>query len=68
MNLTNTNCVGQNELYKVVSTPTGVQSQTGDFREPDYIETNNKSHGEYNHGIFCVTGNDLDYIDIDDLL
>lgn len=26
-----------------------------------------KSHGEYNHGIFCATGNDSDYIDIDDL-
>lgn len=29
--------------------------------------TDNESHGEYNQGIFCVTGNDLDYIDIDDL-
>ena len=27
----------------------------------------NKSHGECNHGIFCVTGNDSDYIDIEDL-
>lgn len=60
-------CVGQNELYKVVSTPTGVQSQTGDYKEPDYIDADNESHGEYNHGIFCVTGKDSDYIDIDDL-
>ncbi len=29
--------------------------------------TDNESHGEYNQGIFCVTGKDLDYIDIDDL-
>lgn len=27
----------------------------------------NDSHGECNHGIFCVTGKDSDYIDIDDL-
>lgn len=60
-------CVGQDELYKVVSTPTGVQSQTGDYKEPDYIDADNESHGEYNHGIFCVTGKDSDYIDIDDL-
>ncbi len=27
----------------------------------------NESHDNSNHGIFCVTGNDLDLIDIDDL-
>lgn len=27
----------------------------------------NESHGECNHELFCVTGNDSDYIDIDDL-
>ena len=27
----------------------------------------NESHGECNHELFCVTGNDPDYIDIDDL-
>ena len=27
----------------------------------------NKSHGECNHEIFCVNGNDSDFIDIDDL-
>ena len=27
----------------------------------------NDAHGECNHGIFCVTGNDSDYIDIEDL-
>lgn len=36
MNLTNTDCLEQDELCKVVSTPTGVQSQTGDYNEPDY--------------------------------
>ena len=44
MNLTNIDCVGQDELCK------------------------NESHDEYNHGLFCVTEKDLDYIDIDDLL
>ena len=29
--------------------------------------TDNKSHGEDNHGIFCVTGNDSGLVDIDDL-
>lgn len=41
--LTNTDCMGQNDLCK------------------------NESHGECNHGIFCVTGKDSDYIDIEDL-
>ena len=41
MNLTNIDCVGHNDLCKVVSTPTGVQSKTGDYKEPDYIEANN---------------------------
>lgn len=27
----------------------------------------NESHCECNHELFCVTGKDLDYIDIDDL-
>ena len=26
-----------------------------------------ESHGENNHGIFCVTGNDSDFIDIDSI-
>lgn len=36
-------------------------------REPVYIETDNVSHGECNHKLFCVNGNDSDYIDIEDL-
>ena len=67
MNLTNTDCVEQDELCKVVSTPTGVQSQTGDYNEPDYIEVDNESHGECNHELFCITGKDSDYIDIYEL-
>ena len=43
MNLTNTDCVGQDDLCK------------------------NKSHENNNHGIFCVTGKDSEFIDIDDL-
>ena len=27
----------------------------------------NESPGEYNHELFCVTRNDSDYIDIEDL-
>lgn len=26
-----------------------------------------ESHDKSNHGIFCIDGNDSDYIDIDDL-
>ncbi len=53
---------------KVVSTPTGVQSKTGDYKEPDYIDTDNESHGgEIPCELFCITGKDSDYIDIDDL-
>ena len=44
MNLTNTDCVGHNDLCK------------------------NESHGrKSDRELFCVTGNDSDYIDIDDL-
>lgn len=68
MNLANMDCVGQDELCKVVSTPTGVQSQTGDYNEPDYIDADNESHGgEIPCELFCITGKDSDYIDIDDL-
>lgn len=31
------------------------------------IEVNNESHGNNDHGIFCVTGKDSDYIDMDDI-
>lgn len=31
------------------------------------IEVDNESHGEYNHELFCVTGNNSDYIDIDSI-
>ena len=33
--------MGQNDLCKVVSTPSGVQSKTGDYNEPDYMESDN---------------------------
>ena len=68
MNMANTDSVGQDDLCKVVSTPTGAQSQTGDYKEPDYIDTDNESHGgEIPCELFCVTGKDSDYIDIEDL-
>ena len=54
MNLTNIDCVGHNDLCKVVS--------------PNYSDSaDNESHDNSSHGIFCVTGKDSDYIDIDDL-
>ena len=73
--LTNIGCVGQNELYKVVVTNNSETPKqdidvykTGDYKEPDYIETDNESHGgKIPCELFCVTGKDLDCIDIDDL-
>lgn len=59
--------MGQDEFCKVVSTPIGVQFKTGDYKEPDYIEADIESHDNNNHGIFCVTGNDLELVNIDDL-
>ena len=71
--LVNTDYVGQNELCKVeLSNNYKAEKQdtckTGDHKEPDYIEADNESHGgEIPCELFCVTGNDLGYIDIEDL-
>ncbi len=73
--LVNTDCVGQDDLCKVVppkNSETPKQDieiyKTGDYIEPDYIEANNESHGgKIPCELFCVTGKDLDCIDIDDL-
>ena len=39
--LTNIDCVGHNELCKNNHTPSGVQFETGDYKEPENIESNN---------------------------
>ena len=39
--------------------------KTGDYKEPDYIETNNFTPNVRIDELFCVTGKDLDCIDID---
>jgi len=70
--LTNTDCVDQNEPCKVVSSPNGEQSKRGNCKESN---TNNFNRNEvsethsrkFDHEPFCVTGKDLDLIDIDDL-
>ena len=72
--MANIDCVGHNDLCKVVS-PKDAETpmtnndicKTGDYKEPDYIEADSESHGNNDHGIFCVTGKDSDYIDIDNL-
>lgn len=65
MNLANNDCVGQDEVCKANRTPTGVQSKTGDCKEPDYIEANNESHrGKIPCELFCVSGKDGDQIGI----
>ena len=89
--LANANCVGHNDLCKMVS-PNNSESPE---IEPDYIETDkftpnirigepkvsadkvqnpnnsdfayNESHGNDNHGIFCVTRKDSELIDIESI-
>ncbi len=68
MDLANNACMGQDELCKVVFTPSGVQTKTGDYNEPDYIEADKESHCNNDHGIFCVTGKDSGFIDINSIL
>ncbi|MDE6608053.1 MAG: hypothetical protein K2K54_09915 [Lachnospiraceae bacterium] len=68
MNLTNMECEGQNELCKVVFTPIGVESNTGDCEELDYIEADSEAQGEkIRREPFYVTRKDSDCIDIEDL-
>lgn len=72
MNLTNIDCVGQYELCKVefsnnFKTPKHDICKIGDYKEPDYIETDSESHGNYDHGIFYVAGNDSDLFDMEEL-
>jgi len=60
-------CVGQNELCKVESFNNSKTLKQGSISyKIDNINTN-ESHDNSNHGIFCVTGKDIDCIDIDDL-
>lgn len=63
MDLTNIDSVGHDELCKVVYTPSGVQSKTGDYKETDYIKTDNESHDRNDHGLLRVIEKDSDYID-----
>lgn len=58
---------GQNDLCKNNHTPTGVQFKTGNYKKSDYIEAYNESHGNNDHGIFCVIGNDSGIVDLEDL-
>ena len=54
-------------IEEILDMPVMSESKAGDYKEPDYMETNTDTYGECNHGIFCVTGKDSDSIDIDDL-
>ncbi len=70
MNLANTDCVGQDDICKVVSpknSETPKQDievyKTGDYKETDYIKTDNESYDRNDHGLLCVIEKDSDYID-----
>ncbi len=75
MNLTNNNCVGQDDLCKVVVTNNSEAlmmnndiCKIGDYKESVYAEADNESHsGKIPCELFCVTGKDLDCMDIEDL-
>lgn len=66
--------MGQNDLCEVVFTnnfKTPIQNtencKTGYYKEPDYIEADNESHDNSNHGIFYVTEKDLELIDVNSI-
>ena len=72
--LANIDCVGQDDLCKVVSSKNSETPMTntdicitGNYKEPTYIEADSESHDKSNHGIFCVNGKAPELIDIDDL-
>lgn len=76
MNMADVNCVGRDELCKVVTnnseapkTRIGEPKVSADKEQStnNSDSTINESHGECNHELFCVTGKDSDYIDIEDL-
>ena len=68
MNLTKTDCVGHDFFCKVVSTPIGAEAKTGDYKETDYIEADSESQGrKTDRELFCVTGKDIDCIDVENL-
>ena len=63
--LANIDCVGQDDLCKVVSSKNSETPMTntdicttGNYKEPTYIEADSESHDKSNHGIFCVNGKD----------
>ena len=53
----------------MVSIPSGVQSKTGDCEEPDFsVEADSESQGgKFRRELFCVTGKDIDCIDVENL-
>lgn len=66
--MANIDCVGQDEISKENCTPSGVQFETDNYKEADYIEADNESHGgKIPCELFGVAEKDSDYIDIDDL-
>lgn len=65
--LANIDCVGQDELCKVVLPNNPEPPKQDTIQSKINSMCDNKSHGENNHELFCVTGKDSDPIDIDDL-
>ena len=61
--LANIDCVGQDELCKVVLPNNPEPPKQDTIQSKINSMCDNKSHGE----LFCVTGKDSDPIDIDDL-
>lgn len=62
--------MGQDDLCKVVSENNFItpkqdteNCKTGDYKETDYIKTDNESYDRNDHGLLCVIEKDSDYID-----
>ncbi len=67
MNLTNTDCMEQDDLCRVESRNNFVTPKQDTISSKTDGININESHDNSSHGIFCVTGKDSDYIDIEDL-
>lgn len=60
-------CIGSDEPCKMVSPQVSGSPKQGSIPSQMDDMNTDESHDNSNHGIFCVTGKDLDLIDIDNL-
>ena len=68
MNLTNTDCVEQDDLCRVESRNNFVTPKQDTISSKTDDININESHDNSSHGIFCVTRKNSDCIDIDSIV